>query len=174
MITMLPVTMMAVYMYPSDIIDGEAPMSRSSSRAYKSPGMPITRLSATPTAIDWVAAIAAPSLFFSPILLETMAVVAILKPIPMAYTNVINDSVRPTVATASAPSLETKKMSTTAKMASIIISSTMGMDKRKMPRPRCPSVKSCSVPLIASFMSRRRPLRGKKRPLVPELSGSLR
>ena len=64
------------------------------------------------------------------------------------------DSVIPTVATASGPNFETKNMSTTAKMDSITISSTMGTERRKIARPRLPSVKSCCEPAIASRTSR--------------------
>jgi hypothetical protein len=60
----------------------------------------------------------------------------------------------PTVATASGPSLDTKNMSTMANMDSMIISSTIGTDSSNIALPRCPLVKSCSVPLIDSHMSR--------------------
>jgi hypothetical protein len=46
----------------------------------------------------------------------------------------IIDSVMPTTATASAPRCESQKMSTTAKIDSITISSTIGMARRKMAR----------------------------------------
>ena len=64
---------------------------------------------------------------------------------------VISDSVIPTVAMASAPSLATKNMSTTAKMASIIISITIGTASRNIALLILPLVKSCSVPAIASL-----------------------
>ena len=52
----------------------------------------------------------------------------------------IIDSVIATVATASAPSLETKKTSTTAKTDSMNISITIGTARRMMERPIEPSV----------------------------------
>jgi hypothetical protein len=58
----------------------------------------------------------------------TIAVAAILKPIASEYTNIMMDSVRPTVATACVPSLATKNTSTTANRLSIIISRTIGME----------------------------------------------
>lgn len=76
-----------------------------------------------------------------------------LKPIPMAYIIVSNDSVIPTVAIASAPSFETKKMSAMAKTDSMIISRTIGMDNRMIALLNGTEVKSLSVPEIASRMS---------------------
>jgi hypothetical protein len=52
------------------------------------------------------------------------------------------DSVMPTVATESAPSFETQKMSAIAKTDSIIISMTIGIARRRIARPIGPSVKS--------------------------------
>ena len=66
---------------------------------------------------------------------------------------VIDDSVIPTVATASAPSLDTKNMSTTAKTDSIIISKTIGIESMSNALPILSLVKSRSVPDIASFIS---------------------
>ncbi len=54
--------------------------------------------------------------------------------------NVRSDSVSPTVATASAPSFATQKTSTTAKMLSMSISSTIGMASRRMARGMGPCV----------------------------------
>jgi hypothetical protein len=59
---------------------------------------------------------------------------------PIAYTNVMTDSVSPTVATAEGPSDATKYMSTTAKTDSITISRIMGMERRKTARPMLPCV----------------------------------
>ena len=50
------------------------------------------------------------------------------------------DSVSPTVATASAPSRDTKKTSVTAKTLSIAISSTIGTASSRIARPMAPSV----------------------------------
>ena len=50
------------------------------------------------------------------------------------------DSVMATVATASAPRRDTKKMSTTAKSDSIDISSTIGIASNSTARPTGPSV----------------------------------
>src|SRR6516165_1191549 len=61
------------------------------------------------------------------------------------------DSVRPTVATASAPSLETQTTSTTANTDSRTISITIGIASRRMARPMEPSVKSCREPRRASW-----------------------
>src|SRR5258707_14185314 len=60
------------------------------------------------------------------------------------------DSVRPTVATAFDPSLDTQKMSTTAKSDSIDISSTIGIAKRITARPTDTFVKSSCEPRMAS------------------------
>jgi len=49
-------------------------------------------------------------------------------------------SVSPTVATAAAPSRETKKTSETAKTDSMIISSTIGTASSRIARPIGPSV----------------------------------
>ncbi len=64
---------------------------------------------------------------------------------------VIIASVRPTVATASGPSRPTRNTSTTAKMDSITVSSTMGTASRKMARPMEPWVKSWCEPRMASL-----------------------
>src|SRR5260370_5864493 len=76
----------------------------------------------------------------------TMAVVERLKPRPIAKTRLRSDSVRPTVATASAPRRPTQKTSTTAKRDSSTISITMGMARRRMARLRLPVVKSWCEP----------------------------
>ena len=63
-----------------------------------------------------------------------------LNPTAMVYTTTIMDSVRPTVAMAAAPRRDTQKTSTTAKMLSIAISSTIGTASRKMAREMDPCV----------------------------------
>ncbi len=68
---------------------------------------------------------------------------------------VIRDSVIPTVAMASDPRRETKKMSTSAKTDSMIISSTMGMLRSMMALLSGICVKSLSEPPIASRKSRK-------------------
>src|SRR5438093_11198155 len=60
------------------------------------------------------------------------------------------DSVMPTAATASAPSLDTKNTSTTANRDSMNISITIGTARRKIERPMEPWVKSCFEPRTAS------------------------
>ena len=60
------------------------------------------------------------------------------------------DSVIPTVATASAPSFETQKMSAIAKIDSMIISMTMGIARITIAGPIGPSVKSRFEPRTAS------------------------
>ena len=57
----------------------------------------------------------------------TIAVVDKLRPKPTANTSVSSDSVRPTVATASAPRRPTQKTSTTANSDSSTISRTIGI-----------------------------------------------
>ncbi len=73
-------------------------------------------------------------------------------PKPTAKTRLSSDSVRPTVATASAPRRPTQKTSTTAKRDSSTISRTIGMARRKMARLRLPVVKSWCEPRSASRM----------------------
>src|SRR6266508_4767015 len=60
------------------------------------------------------------------------------------------DSVIPTVATESAPSFDTQKMSAIAKTDSMTISATMGIARRMTARPIEPSVKSWCEPRTAS------------------------
>src|SRR3954463_11702443 len=67
------------------------------------------------------------------------------------------DSVRPTVATASEPSLDTQKMSTTANSDSIDISSTIGTARRITARPTGTCVKSSCDPRMASRMVAQKP-----------------
>src|SRR5215831_12644880 len=67
------------------------------------------------------------------------------------------DSVSPTVATASDPSLDTQKMSTTAKIDSIDISSTIGTARRTTARPTVTSVKSSWLPRMASRIVAKKP-----------------
>src|SRR5216684_637748 len=97
-------------------------------------------------------ATAAPAGSFSPMRRATMAVVERLNPRPIAKTRLRSDSVRPTVATASAPRRPTQKTSTTAKRDSRTISMTMGMARRRMARLRLPVVKSWCEPRRASRM----------------------
>src|SRR5260370_11859964 len=80
----------------------------------------------------------------------TMAVVERLRPKPIAMTRLRSDSVRPTVAMASAPRRPTQKTSTTAKRDSRTISMTMGMARRRIARLRLPVVKSWCEPRRAS------------------------
>jgi len=70
----------------------------------------------------------------------------------------INDSVNPTVATASEPSFETKYISMITNTDSIIISRTAGTDSNSIALLSFPSVKSCSVPETASITSLRNSL----------------
>ena len=83
---------------------------------------------------------AAASGFFSPMRRATSAVVPIAMPIATALTSVRTDSVKPTVATAEAPSDDTKYMSTTAKTDSSTISSIIGTASRRMAFPIPPVV----------------------------------
>ena len=64
----------------------------------------------------------------------TTAAPPIDSPMANAYTMMSIDSVSITVATASAPSFDTQKMSATANSDSINISSTMGTASSKMAR----------------------------------------
>ncbi len=73
---------------------------------------------------------------------EIIAPAPMLSPIARVYRIVMNDSVSPTVATASAPRWATTNTSTTTKTLSIIISSTIGTARMKIARPIGPSVKS--------------------------------
>ena len=63
-----------------------------------------------------------------------------LSPMATAYSSEMTASVNPTVATASAPSPATKKISTMAKTDSIAISRIMGTDNRNVARAIEPSV----------------------------------
>ena len=90
----------------------------------------------------------------------TIAVVEMLTPMPNAKTIVIIDSVKPTVAIASAPSRVTQKTLTMAKSDSINISSTMGVASSSTDLPMEPSVKSCFVPRMASSTEDQNPERG--------------
>src|SRR5713101_4963189 len=110
-----------------------------------------TRIEMTkPMEMALTPATAAPTGSFSPMRRATMAVVERLKPRPMAKTRLRSDSVRPTVATASAPRRPTQKTSTTAKSDSSTISRTMGMARRRIARLRLPAVKSWCDPRRAS------------------------
>ena len=72
----------------------------------------------------------------------TIAVVDRLSPMPTANTRLSIDSVKPTVATAFAPSRPTHATSTTAKSDSSTISRTMGTASNKIALFRLPAVKS--------------------------------
>src|SRR5262249_43777266 len=100
----------------------------------------------TPRIMDWNAATDAPAWSFSPIRLDTYAVVAVLRPNATAKTNVNSDSVSPTVAVASAPRWATQNTLMIPNNDSIIISSTIGVARRKMARPIEHSVKSWEEP----------------------------
>ncbi len=78
-----------------------------------------------------------------------MAVVPMPSPIASEKTSVSSDSVSPTVATASAPSRDTKKTSQTANTDSMTISSTMGTASSTTARLNGPSVNSCWLPPTA-------------------------
>ena len=78
--------------------------------------------------------------FFSPIRRATRAVVPMDNPMARAYSRVITASVSPTVATASAPSCATKKMSTMANTDSMAISRIMGTASRNVARATEPWV----------------------------------
>lgn len=66
---------------------------------------------------------------------------------------VITDSVKPTVAMASAPKRDTNQMSAMEKRDSMTISRTIGTERMNMALPTLLSVKSRSVPAIASLIS---------------------
>src|SRR5712692_7777257 len=112
--------------------------------------MPTRTEIARPMAIALTPATAAPAGSFSPMRRATMAVVERLRPKPIAITRLRSDSVRPTVAMASAPRRPTQKTSTTAKRDSSTISMTMGMASRRIARLRLPAVKSWCEPRRAS------------------------
>src|SRR5258707_2251325 len=97
-------------------------------------------------------ATAAPAGSFSPIRRATIAVVERLNPSPTAKTKLSRDSVRPTVAIASAPRRPTQNTSTTANRDSSTISRTMGMASRRMARLMLPVVKSWCESRNASRM----------------------
>ncbi len=100
----------------------------------------MAKLIVRPSPIACTPAIAASSGSFSPMRRATMAVVDMARPMPIDITSISIDSVRPTVATALAPSRPTQNTSTTAKRDSSTISSTIGMASRKMDRFRLPIV----------------------------------
>src|SRR5882724_7172016 len=112
--------------------------------------MPMMAAIASPMTMAWTPATAAPAGSFSPMRRATMAVVERLRPKPMAITRLRSDSVRPTVAMASAPRRPTQKTSTTAKRDSNTISRTIGMASRRIARLRLPAVKSWCEPRRAS------------------------
>ena len=89
-------------------------------------------------------AILACSLFFSPILLDTIADAAIDNPIAIEYTINITLSVRPTVAIEFSPNLLTKIMSIIANRPSPIISMITGIESMKIALLMLPDVYSLS------------------------------
>ena len=117
--------------------------------------MPVMAAMARPQRIACTAATDAPSGSFSPIRRATVAVAAMLKPAAMLKIITISDSVSPTAAMASAPSRATQKASTSPKVDSMAISSTVGIASSAIPRVRLPSVKSCRSPDSASLKMRR-------------------
>jgi len=102
--------------------------------------MPRANETTNPRKIAWTAESAAPFAAFSPTRRATMAVVDMPRPIATAKIRVSIDSVRPTVAIASAPSRLTQNTSTTAKSDSRTISNTLGMARRMIDRLRLPVV----------------------------------
>ena len=126
-------------------------MSRSNCGAYMAPKIPVTMETATPHKMACTAATDAPSGSFSPMRRATVAVAAMARPRATLKSRTIRDSVRPTAAMESAPSLATQNASTRPKVASMAISRTVGIASSAMPRLRLPSVKSCLVPPRASF-----------------------
>ncbi|MNX74656.1 hypothetical protein D3C86_1061020 [compost metagenome] len=76
----LPPIIILVKFVPWRAASGEAPMSISISVAYKNPKMLITVLMATAITTACIPALDAATGSFSPILLATTAVAAILKP----------------------------------------------------------------------------------------------
>lgn len=119
---------------------GSAPISASSRRALNPPAKAMIVETMMPSASTCTAATAAPSRSFSPIRLDTVAVAPMHSAIATEYTTASIDSVRPTVATASAPSFATKKTSTTTNSDSMLISSTIGTASRSTAGPTGPSV----------------------------------
>jgi hypothetical protein len=87
--------------------------------------------------------------------------------------SVIIDSVMPTVATASAPRCATKKTSATAKTDSMAISTTMGIARSRMARPRSPSVKSCRLPRSASLTEAQNPGAAGANAVAPACAGEV-
>ena len=129
-------------------------MSRSISGANAIPTTANGMDTPTPARIACQAVADAASGFFSPMRRATMAVTAILRPIPVANTKISNEAPRPTAATASAPSRLTKKISANSNTDCINISRTIGMDRSATARTRLPDVKSCCVPRMDSRMAR--------------------
>ena len=136
----LPPSSMRVYPEPIAVTAGDAPMTASRRGARVIPTTATTAATPSPRAIPCTAASEAASGRRSPMRRATTAATPIESPIAAVYTRVMIDSVRPTVATASGPSRETQKTSTTAKIDSIPISSTMGMASSTIPRPSDPAV----------------------------------
>ena len=87
-----------------------------------------------PARIACHAVFAAASGLPSPIRRATSAVVPMESPSTIAKTRMINEPVRPTVATAADPSLPTKYMSTNPNVDSMTSSSIMGIASRRIAR----------------------------------------
>src|SRR5436305_885412 len=134
------------------MISGDAPIRRSNCGAQNTHGAPTSTATVSPRMMAWTPATAAAAGSFSPMRRATIAVVERLSPSPMAKTRLSSDSVRPTVATASAPSRPTQNTSTTAKRDSSTISRIIGMASSRMARLRLPLVKSWCEPRNASRM----------------------
>ena len=151
-ITILPVSIICVNLYPFFIIESVAPIRLKIFFGKKIPARLIKMEMPVTSNIACAPDLAAPSEFFSPILLATNAVAAILSPNANEYTIAKTDSVNPTVAVAAEPSLPTKKISTTANMLSIHISNIIGMASRKTDLRMLPLVKSCCLVERDSFI----------------------
>ena len=112
--------------------------------------MAVVAETTSPMMMAWTATNPAARSSFSPMRRATRAVAPMLSPRATTKIRVSAVSVRPTVATASAPRRDTQKTSTTPKSDSMHISSTMGTASRMMARPMLPSVKSWLEPITAS------------------------
>ena len=119
-----------------------APIQESRRGASQKPGIPISAAREMPSRIACIPAVAAPRGSFSPVRRATIAVVDMLTPMATEKTRVSIDSVRPTVATAFAPSRVTQNTLTIANSDSINISSTIGVASSRTARLIDPSVKS--------------------------------
>ena len=135
-----PPSRTAVNPVPCSMTPSDAPIIRSMSSAKITPGTPTMIDSSAQSQMDCPVTRAAASCCFEPIRRATIAVTPMPRPIAIAYRTVIRASVMPTAATASVPSRETNAMSTTAKIASIDISSIIGIASSPSARFRRPLV----------------------------------